>query len=488
MFCQKCGTQNPDDGKFCSKCGNNLKSEKPETKRTGIAGRLGKAVLAGIIVFFIVTMILQSNNGTNAPTTQQIQNSKATELTAKIGNRVIAGDFAYTFNSMTTSKEIGENTYGTFVGKKADGVFIILDVTIENIEKESKTILIGSMIKIKDDQGRKYSSDAMAGIYLKEEAFTFTQLQPGLPKRGKIVFDVPENINGQIEVASGLFLTNYKYVSLNKFESKNNSINALTTQQTQNKNVPESTAKMGDKVIEGDFAYTFHSMDTGTSIGEDYYGTFVGDKADGMFIVFDVTIENIGKESQTMLIDSYIKIIDDQGRTFNHDAMAEIYLKEEAFSFTQLQPSLPKRGKIVFDIPKNINSKIELSTGLWSSDKKYVLLTTEPASSTQVKTAGLATEFIAESDKLIPVKLRSVFIGIGQKDKAEFFPSNVKINSGATIVWRNEDVANERRFTLISSDGLFPDIVIGYLKKYSYQFNTTGTYQFSIKEFPEATA
>lgn len=24
MFCQKCGTQNPDDGKFCSKCGNDL--------------------------------------------------------------------------------------------------------------------------------------------------------------------------------------------------------------------------------------------------------------------------------------------------------------------------------------------------------------------------------------------------------------------------------------------------------------------------------
>ncbi|MCK5509865.1 MAG: zinc-ribbon domain-containing protein, partial [Desulfobacterales bacterium] len=24
MYCNKCGTENPDDGKFCSKCGNQL--------------------------------------------------------------------------------------------------------------------------------------------------------------------------------------------------------------------------------------------------------------------------------------------------------------------------------------------------------------------------------------------------------------------------------------------------------------------------------
>lgn len=29
MFCRNCGTQNPDDVSFCSKCGNNLKATNP---------------------------------------------------------------------------------------------------------------------------------------------------------------------------------------------------------------------------------------------------------------------------------------------------------------------------------------------------------------------------------------------------------------------------------------------------------------------------
>ncbi|MDD5457758.1 MAG: DUF4352 domain-containing protein [Candidatus Margulisbacteria bacterium] len=239
MFCQKCGTQNPDDGKFCSKCGNDLKSVKVETERKGITGKLGKMgipgfrsgktwkmTLATLVYLFIGIPIFSgfiaafvfgvSSSDTNTPSASQVKTSEATQQIAKIGDRVVAGDFAYTFNGMTTSKQIGEDVYGTFYGKKADGNFIILDVTIENVEKESKDILIGSYVKIIDDQGRKFEHDAMAEIYLKDEAFSFTQLQPGLPKRGKIVFDVPANINGKIDIASGLWSSEKKYVSLTK--------------------------------------------------------------------------------------------------------------------------------------------------------------------------------------------------------------------------------------------------------------------------------
>ncbi len=228
MYCQKCGTQNPDGVSFCTKYGNNLKSVKQEKERTGITGKLGKMgvpgfrsgktwkmVLAIFGYFFIFSILIgfifgSNNSGTNASSTQQAQNSK-------IGDRVIAGDFAYTFTGMTTSKQIGDYlSDGTFLGKKADGKFIILDVTIENVGKQSEDILIGSNVKIIDDQGRKFEHDTMAEIYLKAEAFTFTQLQPGLPKSGKIVFDVPENLNGKIELSTGLWSSDYKYVLLTK--------------------------------------------------------------------------------------------------------------------------------------------------------------------------------------------------------------------------------------------------------------------------------
>lgn len=39
MYCQKCGSQNPDDGKFCSKCGTDLSKtnvvQPPKRKITG---------------------------------------------------------------------------------------------------------------------------------------------------------------------------------------------------------------------------------------------------------------------------------------------------------------------------------------------------------------------------------------------------------------------------------------------------------------------
>ncbi|MBA7689276.1 hypothetical protein ES703_97782 [subsurface metagenome] len=127
----------------------------------------------------------------------------------------------------------------------------------------------------------------------------------------------------------------------------------------------------GDKVIVGDFAYTFYSMEIKSEIGEYVFDSFYGEEADGIFFVFDVTIENVGKESKTMW-GSYVNVIDDQGRTFEHDISAEIHL-DDSFSFEQMQPSLPKRGKIVFDVPENIKGMLEISSSsFWSDEKKYV--------------------------------------------------------------------------------------------------------------------
>jgi hypothetical protein len=46
MYCNKCGTQNPEGASFCIKCGNIL-SLKPEIERIGITGKLGKMGIPG---------------------------------------------------------------------------------------------------------------------------------------------------------------------------------------------------------------------------------------------------------------------------------------------------------------------------------------------------------------------------------------------------------------------------------------------------------
>lgn len=134
-------------------------------------------------------------------------------------------------------------------------------------------------------------------------------------------------------------------------------------------------SKIGDRVIVDDIAYTINSKtesyQVGKEIGFDIYSQFYGTTADGIFYIFDITVENVGKESQTFW-GTNIKIYDNQGRTFDHDPTAELYM-DDSFKYDQLQPGLPKRGKIVFDVPRGLIGKLEISsTNMFSDKKEYI--------------------------------------------------------------------------------------------------------------------
>jgi len=180
-----------------------------------------------VIILFGIYVVNSPLSDLSAPSTDILATDEASEIPKaesvkevevpkvyNFGDQVIVSDFAYTIHSMDVKNEIGVYLFGDFMGAKPDGVFVILDVTIENIGKESKYIL-GSNIKIIDEEERRYNHDASAEIYLEEKAFSFVQMQPGLPKRGSIVFDVPQDIMGLIEISSDSLLSNEKkYVSL----------------------------------------------------------------------------------------------------------------------------------------------------------------------------------------------------------------------------------------------------------------------------------
>jgi len=46
---------------------------------------------------------------------------------------------------------------------------------------------------------------------------------------------------------------------------------------------------------------------------------------------------------------------------------------------------------------------------------------------------------------------------------------------------------NDRSFTLVSQEGLFMK-VINVQKRFEYSFNTTGTFTFYLKEYPDVKA
>src|SRR3989344_7009091 len=91
--------------------------------------------------------------------------------------------------------------------------------------------------------------------------------------------------------------------------------------------------KLGDEISAGQFKWKIIGVKRFAQIGQSFGDTFMGVKANGEFLVLDVEVENIGKSAQ-LLSDSFLILIDDQGREFSADSAAAMYFPQgEALFF-----------------------------------------------------------------------------------------------------------------------------------------------------------
>ena len=96
-------------------------------------------------------------------------------------------------------------------------------------------------------------------------------------------------------------------------------------------------------------------------IGSDY----IQKEADGTFIILSVAIKNNGK-NEVFLTSNSFKIKDSQGRKYNADTGASMYLGTMGFNgliFKTLGAGLLTNGDIVFDVPTDDTGLILEITG-----------------------------------------------------------------------------------------------------------------------------
>ena len=177
-----------------------------------------------IIGLTILGNLFGGNDSSPTPSNSNVQTNSQQQITTKteevktysIGDSIQAGDFTWKITKSSTATEIGEDLAGTFFGEKADGIFIILDVEVENTGKSAK-YLMDSYLKLVDEQGREFSPNSVAAIYLKPQgsALMFEQVNPGITKKGKIVFDVPAGLKvANIRISSNLVSSSFYNVKL----------------------------------------------------------------------------------------------------------------------------------------------------------------------------------------------------------------------------------------------------------------------------------
>jgi len=80
--------------------------------------------------------------------------------------------------------------------QKADAIFLVIEMSVENIDKKT-TVITPPAFTLVNDQGYEYeiSSRGIAGGGPEDniiEKLTVDRLSPLIPVRGKIVFDVPK--------------------------------------------------------------------------------------------------------------------------------------------------------------------------------------------------------------------------------------------------------------------------------------------------------
>ena len=127
----------------------------------------------------------------------------------KVGETVSLEGTEYTVNSAKTSATVG----GEFLKEEAGGIFVVVELTIENKKDETKTFAADSS-KFLGNNKKKYSTDDDGSISV-EDPLIFEDMQPDVPKTGTLVYDVPKDAaKGGILEVSDLFGNGSAYIDL----------------------------------------------------------------------------------------------------------------------------------------------------------------------------------------------------------------------------------------------------------------------------------
>lgn len=124
-------------------------------------------------------------------------------------------------------------------------------------------------------------------------------------------------------------------------------------------------------VTSGTFEFTALGVtDLGTTIGTDPLST----TAQGTFLQVDLKVANIGTEGEMFLV-NYVKLVDAEGRTFDADSMAAVYLDSSAGTWVaSINPGNAVQGPVVFDVPAGTQAaSIQVTDSLFSTGETIAL-------------------------------------------------------------------------------------------------------------------
>ena len=129
--------------------------------------------------------------------------STKSETKSGRGQPLVAGHFIYTVQSFSFKKSVGD----TYTGSTADGIYLMVNLTIKNVSDRTRTI-DGSSYTVTDQNGNQYeySTEASTSLELMgRNTFFLRECQPNISTKGVLIFEVPKKDEYYLHLAGDLW-------------------------------------------------------------------------------------------------------------------------------------------------------------------------------------------------------------------------------------------------------------------------------------------
>ena len=154
-------------------------------------------ILTLLIALVAILVVAQAFNSGSDPATVtgQAAPSQAADQPADapkeaaIGTPVRDGQLEFT---VTKVKPGVTRVGGDVLGENAQGQFVLVHITVENIGAEAQ-LFADSSQKVRDAEGREFSADTAAAISLEDNDVFLNEINPGNTVKGVLVFDMPKD-------------------------------------------------------------------------------------------------------------------------------------------------------------------------------------------------------------------------------------------------------------------------------------------------------
>jgi hypothetical protein len=154
------------------------------------------------------------------------------------------------------------------------------------------------------------------------------------------------------------------------------SSSSSSSSTTKTEAAKPSGPAIGSTAADGKFAFAVWKVDcTKKTVG----GALGTSTAQGHYCILTLSVKNIGKEAQT-IFSSNMKLIDDQGREFKTDDMAQMNAGQTDLWLKEINPGNQLDGKLYFDVPTDAKIvSAELHDSAFSGGVKIDLTRKDPS-------------------------------------------------------------------------------------------------------------